>query len=720
MELIDRAGRTTVETQAVLASKIAYAQEIIAGARLADEQAQKNAVEEAIQHIYPYPPREGQRDALWQLIYQQKDLILIAKTSFGKSMILQAVSILLKKTMTVVVLPLDRIGQEQAEYITNIGGRPCFLNADTINKKILEDVKNGLYTHLLISPELATGPKFHTTATDPLFKEQLGLVVLDEAHLVSQWGRSFRTAYARIGVLRSLFGSHIPWFACSATLNTQALDEVKRAIGFDKNVTVIRTSVDRPEIALRMGIIPRNQKKSASALRFLLDDAVRANNKTPSCMHLVPKTVVFFDSKKVAYSTKDQLRMWLQMSDNHLYSEAQSSQVVVVFHRELAKADKEAIITEFQQPDSRIRILLATEAIGIGVNLPDVRRVVLNGLPKDDEPAIPWQRGGRAGRDGGSSEMIILLEHWVKGTRKPSSASQVSQQRNRQSSWKAQALDGASDSEDSSDIEEAGDEINTRMADEERRSKLPDFWYLLANDEGCLRHRFLQEFNEPPEFSTDIRRCCSNCNPNELALGPLDKHYLYHERGPRLTARHKRMLAHLTAWCERQLPTVFPNPSFRPIADCFLPKDQLTRIVKDQTAAINLSCLRTVLGPWHYLEEYGEALWKELDIATTREAAATPHPRLHGNQTIPEIWTPVTTPMSMSQSTPVQRSTPLQYSLSLSPLQVSANAPVMRGPSRQALGDISGNVPNRASKRLKRTKDGSKCSLLTKYRRHPD
>jgi hypothetical protein len=171
VELVDRAGRTTVETQAVLASKIAYAQEIIAGARLADEHAQKNAVGVAILNIYPYPPREGQRDALWQLIYQQKDLILIAKTSFGKSMILQAVSILLKKTMTVVVLPLDRIGQEQAEYITNIGGRPCFLNADTINKKILEDVKNGLYTHLLISPELATGPKFHTTATDLLFKE---------------------------------------------------------------------------------------------------------------------------------------------------------------------------------------------------------------------------------------------------------------------------------------------------------------------------------------------------------------------------------------------------------------------------------------------------------------------------------------------------------------------------------------------------------------------
>jgi len=94
--------------------------------------------------------------------------------------------------------------------------------------------------------------------------------------------------------------------------------------------------------------------------------------------------------------------------------------------------------------------------------------------------------------------------------------------------------------------------------------------------------------------------------------------------------------------------------------------------VKDQTAAINLSCLRTVLGPWHYFAEYGEALWKELDVATTRELAATPHPHFRSNRTIPEIWAPVTTPMSMSQSTPVQQSIPLQPPLSTSPLQVSS------------------------------------------------
>lgn len=62
-------------------------------------------------------------------------------------MILQAVSILICKSVTVVILPLDQIGQEQAEYITCIGGKPCFLNADTINTKVLADIRDGKYTH---------------------------------------------------------------------------------------------------------------------------------------------------------------------------------------------------------------------------------------------------------------------------------------------------------------------------------------------------------------------------------------------------------------------------------------------------------------------------------------------------------------------------------------------------------------------------------------------
>ena len=109
-ELTDEAGITTVQTCVVSADQIAWAQQIIAGAARAEETEQNKAIDEAIQLLYPYAPREGQCNALRQLIYKQKDLILIAKTSFGKSMILQAVSVLICKSITVVVLPLDQIG----------------------------------------------------------------------------------------------------------------------------------------------------------------------------------------------------------------------------------------------------------------------------------------------------------------------------------------------------------------------------------------------------------------------------------------------------------------------------------------------------------------------------------------------------------------------------------------------------------------------------------
>jgi Superfamily II DNA helicase len=270
------------------------------------------------------------------------------------------------------VLPLDQIGQEQAEYITCIGGRPCFLNSDTISARVLIDIQNGKYTHILISPELAIGNKFHAMAINPAFKERLGLVVVDEAHLVSQWGRGFRMDYARLGQLRSLFGGCVPWFACSATLDAEALKELRKGIGFEDDVTIMRMSIDRPELVIRIGWIPKNSHQKASALRFLFDNGSRLDTEYTPMPRRIPKTVVFFDSKKEAYAAMQECRNWLQESDKHKYSKNQARETIKVFHRDTAKFDKEAIIAEFQQPaeDSSIRVIFATEALGLGVNLP--------------------------------------------------------------------------------------------------------------------------------------------------------------------------------------------------------------------------------------------------------------------------------------------------------------------------------------------------------------
>lgn len=230
---LDTNRTVSTVTQAVPGDRVVRAQNLIADARPEGEIKQRAAIDDAIQLLYGYPPREGQRDALHHLIYLRKDLILIAKTSFGKSMIFQAVSVLLDKTTSIIILPLNQIGKEQAQYIEQIGGRPCFLNTDSISEGLLKGVITGTYTHVLMSPELAISEKFRPTLLDPKFKSQLALIVVDEAHLVSQWGRAFRTNYARLNLLRTLLGYQVPWFACSATLDKETLDALIRGVGFD-------------------------------------------------------------------------------------------------------------------------------------------------------------------------------------------------------------------------------------------------------------------------------------------------------------------------------------------------------------------------------------------------------------------------------------------------------------------------------------------------------
>ena len=670
-----------MEIRVVSAEQAAQAQRIIAGAVRAEEAEQNKAINEAIQLLYPYAPREGQRNAIRQLIYKRKDLILIAKTSFGKSMILQAVSILICKSITVVVLPLDQIGQEQAEYITRIGGKPCFLNADTISEKVLVDVRNGKYTHVLVSPELAIGDKFHATAIDPVFKERLGLVVVDEAHLVSQWGRDFRTDYARLGQLRSLFGSYVPWFACSATLDAEALKQLKKGVGFEDDVSIMRTSIDRPELVIRTGWIPKNSHQKASALRFIFDKGGRTDAKSTPRLQQIPKTIVFFDSKKDAYAAMQGCRNWLQDSDKHKYSKKEARNTIKVFHRDTAKADKEDIIAMFQRlaEDSSIRVIFATEALGLGVNLPDVRRVILYGLPKGEEPAIMWQRGGRASRDGQDGEIILLVDEWVEGPRTtpPSTDStQKSCQSNGQSSQHPQPLDGAL-------LVEKQDKIR-QLTLPERRGKLPNFWYMLTNEPGCLRARFLDHFDEPQEFRIHIRRdrCCSNCNPN-LQLGKLDNHYLYCERGNSLNTGRKKVLELITTWAADQVSAAFPNPSFQPTVYCFISADQLTQLAKDAHVITNLDDLHKALGSWRFFQNYGVELLAKLRAAhyaaeeASREAASQTQASSHNSQGS-NIWAPVATPVFMNQSTPLQA------------IPVSKQ-PV--APTRRPLSKVSENAP---------------------------
>jgi hypothetical protein len=110
-------------------------------------------------------------------------------------------------------------------------------------------------------------------------------------------------------------------------------------------------------------------------LRFLFSEDGKTPEAAFTAPHLIPKTTVFFDTRKDAYSAMEDARRWLQESGYHRYSNRQILQAMKIFHRKTVPIDKKAIISEFQKhrEESLLRVIFATEALGIGANLPDVR-----------------------------------------------------------------------------------------------------------------------------------------------------------------------------------------------------------------------------------------------------------------------------------------------------------------------------------------------------------
>lgn len=307
---------------------------------------------------------------------------------------------------------------------------------------MLDGIKRGDYTHVLVGPEIVLSARFKAILNDPTFRSKLVLVAIDEAHVVWEWGGSFRKHYSQLVVLRSLIPGTVPWLACSATLDPQTLAKVRELCGFDANVYIQRSSVDRPDIFISLKQIEHppatfkdleflikpveqavkdavveyssNQARAALALGDIQGAArlISLGIREPSngqlghgfnsrqCCMEICKTVVYFDSIAELEAAGALLTAALMRTG---CSKTAARNAIQAYHSELADFDKTSISQEFVKPDcqrakdsSRHRIILATDAMGMGINNPDIRLVV-----QWKQPATLcslWQRAGRAAR----------------------------------------------------------------------------------------------------------------------------------------------------------------------------------------------------------------------------------------------------------------------------------------------------------------------------------
>jgi hypothetical protein len=270
-------------------------------------------------------PRHLQIRTLRRLIYGHGDTLLMARTGFGKSLIFHAYSILTGK-ITLQIIPLNKLGDEQLHDIKKLhGSNPCLLNSQTKEPELLPRITAGEFTHVLLGPEQASSEGFRNAIKKAGLGDRIGLVTIDECHLVKQWGEKFRLAYSALHTLRSILPHEVVWFGCTATLDKETEGAILHSSGFRQlgnnpyETEILRTSINRTDLSLCVCPIPRKQLTKYDRLYFLLDSATGPQDAvTPE---QIPKTIVFIDS----ITKNEELATWFR---KHLINKTSTSPIL--------------------------------------------------------------------------------------------------------------------------------------------------------------------------------------------------------------------------------------------------------------------------------------------------------------------------------------------------------------------------------------------------------
>lgn len=373
-----------------------------------------------------------------RIVYGVGDTLLIARTGFGKSLTFQAYCALTNK-IALQLVPLSKLGEQQAARMTMIrDASAALITAETLEQdhRLLYDVQRCKYNHILLGPEQAVSPRFKSILRDPDFAKRVGLIIIDEVHVLSTWS-IFRDSVTYIRELRHILPSRVVMYGCTGTLTrAQEIDVIAYA-GFNPasssvlGLKLIRISVDRPELQICICPILKGKATSYVQLYFILNGAVQDKNNPEwfqrgqvlppgyldaarcamsphvSCTpQRIPKTIVFIDGTKLIGIAAGYMRLWLQDLG---YGVQEAAQVVSTYSSHTSEYDQSAILTEFMKEGSEIRILVATSAVGMGMDITDVDVVLQWNLPRDQELSELWQRWGRAARGLGRSGLVVLF-----------------------------------------------------------------------------------------------------------------------------------------------------------------------------------------------------------------------------------------------------------------------------------------------------------------------
>ncbi|GAB3298762.1 RecQ family ATP-dependent DNA helicase [Parasphingorhabdus pacifica] len=357
-----------------------------------DEHALRELAEERLRELAGPEAelREDQWHAIRALVLERRRALVVQRTGWGKSAVYFIATALLRELgegPTVIVSPLLALMRNQVEAAAAAG-----VHAATINSAnpedwaaIEEQVVIGEVDVLLVSPERLNNPDFRDNVL-PELTQNAGLLVVDEAHCISDWGHDFRPDYRRLRTLLTELPPGVPVLATTATANDRVVQDVSEQLGVggecavptadQQETLVLRGTLDRESLRLGVVSLPTAQARLgwlASRLREL-----------PGSGIIYTLTVAATD--EVAGYLRDQG-----------YEVAAYSGRTEPAERQRAEEDLLA---------NRVKALVATSALGMGFDKPDLGFVVHLGAPSS--PIAYYQQIGRAGRGVQRAEVLLL------------------------------------------------------------------------------------------------------------------------------------------------------------------------------------------------------------------------------------------------------------------------------------------------------------------------
>ena len=324
----------------------------------------------SILHQYwGYPDFRGIQREIIESIGAGKDTLGLMPTGGGKSITFQ-VPALAQDGVCVVITPLIALMKDQVAHLRKIGIQASAIYGSMRHEEILATLENCVYGGvkiLYVSPERLGSELFQTK----LKHMRVSFITVDEAHCISQWGYDFRPSYLKIADIRKIKPG-VPILALTATATPVVIDDIQERLQFrEKNV--FRMSYARKNLAY----IVRNATDKEQQLLHILQS--------------VPgSAIVYVHSRRRTKEIAD----YLLKVDIPALS----------YHAGLDSVVRDERQHEWH--DNRVRVMVATNAFGMGIDKPDVRLVIHMDCP--DSLEAYFQEAGRAGRDGQKSYAVLL------------------------------------------------------------------------------------------------------------------------------------------------------------------------------------------------------------------------------------------------------------------------------------------------------------------------